>query len=157
MFTFIMGRWCSDDHAGIDYDHDHDDGDDPDSTQLSDPHPYKSQDDQDDLFPSGWALGQGTDPFGLPFLTVSRIENIFIFFDKFQLIVSSCIPILTVNRTQHYNVNIVIVDFCFTYLLFLTVSRKHLHIITIPVIHKFETRLKIRPTMPYRKLKVLKN
>jgi len=25
---------------------------------------------QDDLFPSGWALGQGTDPFGLPFLTV---------------------------------------------------------------------------------------
>ena len=62
---------------------------------------------QDDLFPSGWALGQGTDPFGLPFLTVSRIENIFIFFDKFQLIVSSCIPILTVNRNQHYNVNIV--------------------------------------------------
>ena len=27
--------------------------------------------DQDDLFPSGWALGQGTDPYGLPFLTVS--------------------------------------------------------------------------------------
>ena len=26
---------------------------------------------QDDLFPSGWALGQGTDPYGLPFLTVS--------------------------------------------------------------------------------------
>jgi len=25
---------------------------------------------QDDLFPSGWALGQGTDPYGLPFLTV---------------------------------------------------------------------------------------
>ena len=93
-------------------------GDGQDSTQLYDPypHPYKSQDDQDDLFPSGWALGQGTDPFGLPFLTVSRIENIFIFFDKFQLIVSSCITFLTVNRTQHYNVDIVIVDFCFTYL-----------------------------------------
>ena len=147
MFTFIMGRWCSDDHAGIDYDHDHDDGDHDygpggghDSTQLSDPdpHPYKSQDDQDDLFPSGWALGQGTDPFGLPFLTVSRIENIFILFNKFKLIVSSCITFLTVNRTQHYKVSIVKVDFCFTYLLFLTVSRKHLHIITIPVIHKFE-------------------
>ena len=27
MFTFIMGRWCSHDHAGIDYDHGHDDGD----------------------------------------------------------------------------------------------------------------------------------
>ena len=89
MFTFIMGRWCSDDHAGIDYDHDHDDGDhdcgpgdDQDSTQLSDPdpHPYKSQADQDDLFPSGWALGQGTDPFGLPFLTVSRKETISILF-----------------------------------------------------------------------------
>ena len=23
-----------------------------------------------DLFPNGWALGQGTDPYGLPFLTV---------------------------------------------------------------------------------------
>ena len=25
---------------------------------------------QEDLFPNGWALGQGTDPYGLPFLTV---------------------------------------------------------------------------------------
>lgn len=25
---------------------------------------------QDDQFPEGWALGQGTDPYGLPFLTV---------------------------------------------------------------------------------------
>ena len=24
----------------------------------------------DDMFPEGWALGQGTDPYGLPFLTV---------------------------------------------------------------------------------------
>ena len=24
---------------------------------------------QDDMFPEGWALGQGTDPYGLPFLT----------------------------------------------------------------------------------------
>ena len=26
--------------------------------------------DENDPFPSGWAFGQGTDPFGLPFLTV---------------------------------------------------------------------------------------
>ena len=24
---------------------------------------------QEDMFPEGWALGQGTDPYGLPFLT----------------------------------------------------------------------------------------
>ena len=107
MFTFIMGRWCSDDHAGIDYDHDHDDGDHDygpgdghDSTQLSDPHPYKSQDDQDDLFPSGWALGQGTDPFGLPFLTVSRKETISIRFNKFLLIVSQCVIMYTHSHSE---------------------------------------------------------
>ena len=31
---------------------------------------YDEENGDQDLFPNGWAYGQGTDPFGLPYLTV---------------------------------------------------------------------------------------
>ena len=46
-----------------------------------------------DSLPSGWGMGQGTDPFGLPFLTIGNLSHMGQGTDPYRL------PFLTIGNT----------------------------------------------------------